>query len=214
MRRSFKRLLERDGGHPGQLVERADGRGQKRNVFRFCRQDRALRYRHEHLGQAHPKGDWMRDGVPMITEHALKVPVPQLRLDADQLVADVEHGFHEGGVPTRHANRRPDLSDRSYGHWSLVRSSFATKFPVWPNEDAISAPQDCARSCSLTLVMSAAIGRRPRPRATSSAAHTRRDRSVSVGASARYFARHPRRSTHQSLWSRLLYPVIYCLTSP
>jgi len=55
----------------------------------------------------------------------------------------------------------------------------------------------------------------PRPRARASvAAHTRRDRSVSVGASARYFARQPRRSTHQNLPSHPLYPLIYCLTSP
>jgi hypothetical protein len=40
----------------------------------------------------------------------------------------------------------------------------------------------------------------PRPRARASvAAHTRRDRSVSVDASARYFARQPRRSTHVNL---------------
>jgi hypothetical protein len=46
------------------------------------------------------------------------------------------------------------------------------------------------------------------------AAHTRRDRSVSAGANARYFARQPRRSTHSTLFPRRSDSIIYCLTSP
>ncbi len=51
----------------------------------------------------------------------------------------------------------------------------------------------------------------PRPSARASvAAHTRRDRSVSVGANARYFARHPRRSTH-SIYVPTLYITSFIL---
>ncbi len=127
------------------------------------------------------------------------------------------HRSGDRGSPEAVGSTKPSRSRSSVGSLSMVRfrppPGRRTRPAATRARDRTSRSPRVIVDVEMPVACATSV-MPPRPRARASvAAHTRRDRSVSVGASARYLARQPRRSTHQSLRSRLSYPLIYCLTS-